>query len=349
MTTYSIHLYRNLAFLLIATSAFAKGPADQSVATIIDTTGTISTKKEPKNQKQKYPATSQIDVSSATISAPAQTITQTTVPTQAPAKTADASLKKKKRSRSNKVAQIKEKKPKKKTISTMNYLELKEGKERLMAAGDKEIALKYMQKMVPLCTDLSELCTLMVELADTLLETGSPDEAGTTYLEFTKLYPGHEKVEYATYKAIECRFNRILSADRDQTITREALELTEQFLARSDVFTTHIHDVERIRDACRTRLLESEISIASYYLKKGSFDEAEYRLTSMRSTFVPVLPSSEPDILHLECLLAEKQNNTEQLLKKQAELSERFPATNATHLITAQMAKKSKKRSSDRF
>ncbi len=214
----------------------------------------------------------------------------------------------------------KTKKPKKKTISEMNYDELKETKNRHAAAGNKELALKYMQKMVPLCNDLCERGTLMLEVADTLLETSSPDEAGIMYQEFSTMYPGHERIEYASFKAIECSFSALLIPERDQTATKHTIELAQEFLTHVN-FKQYRDNVTSMLTTCNQRLFESETSIINFYLKQNNIAPAQQRIARARSSFISMLPSCEPTILELECLVAQKTNNKELLLQKQAELA----------------------------
>ncbi len=226
-----------------------------------------------------------------------------------------------------------------KTISTMSFEELKNSKNQLLASNNKTIAIKYLEKMVPLCNDFEELKLIMLELADLLFDTGKLEKAGKMYTEFTKLYPGSDKVEYATYKNILCAFYSVFEVDRDQSKTKEALELTEQFLARSDLFTTYEKDVKNINKKCHEKLVESEINIFTFYMNKGSLTAAQKRLDGIRKDFLPQLPSLEARFINLECQLAQKQNNTKLAEQKRTELTQKFPEYSTK--LTANKTKRS--------
>lgn len=208
----------------------------------------------------------------------------------------------------------------------MSYSELKASKDRMLAAGDKTTALRFLEKMIPTCNDLDELRVVMLELADLLFDTGDLEKAGKMYREFSTLYPGNVKVEYALYKAILCAFYATLDSERDQTKTKDTVELAETFLTRQELFTTHTKDVLTILADCRKKLFDNEKTIFSFYLNRGSYKSAQKRLEGMRKDYLVTLPSIEGQLLALECDLAEKQNLPEIVSKKQAELAEKFPA-----------------------
>jgi outer membrane assembly lipoprotein YfiO len=232
----------------------------------------------------------------------------------------------------------KKRKPKKKresksqkerhTLNTMTYEELKEAKDRYLKNNDKPTALKFLAKMVPKCDDLKELHVIMLELADLHYTLGEFEDAGTVYQEFIKLYPGSEKVEYATYKALVCSFDQIRDADRDQSKTKDTLELANTFLNRS-VFVTHRKQVQEIATKCQQRLLDSDISVINFYLNRGSNNAAQKRLAQVRENFIAPLPASEATILALEANVAQAQNDLKLAENKRLELALKFPTQSA--------------------
>lgn len=226
----------------------------------------------------------------------------------------------------------KKEKDKRKTISDMNYDELKAAKKRYLEANNKDSALKFMQKMVPLCSDLTERGQLMLEVADTLFDLSDPEQAGTMYQEFSTMYPGHERIAYASKRAIECSFATILIPERDQTATKNTIELAQAFL-KEDAFRTFHAEVQTILDACHQRLFESEVSIVQFYLHQQNIGPAQRRIADLRTTMVPVLPSCEQKVIELEYKVALLTDNTEEIIKKHLELSERAPEKAPTLII----------------
>lgn len=188
----------------------------------------------------------------------------------------------------------------KKTLSTMNFEELKKSKEELAKSGNKKTAIKYLERMVPICSDLNELKTIMLELAQLLYETEDYTKASKMYHEFTLLYPGSDEVEYAMYQAITSTFKLTLDAEHDQTKTVEAKELAQAFLDRSS-FATYKKDVEAIAVQCEERLLESETNIFNFYMKRGNYVAAKTRLSTIKQAYVgKLIPDVGMRIANLE-------------------------------------------------
>ncbi len=174
----------------------------------------------------------------------------------------------------------------------MNYDELKASKNMLVASGDKSTALKYLEKMVPLCSDMNELKDIMLELAELFFENGSFEKASKMYHEFTLLYPGSNDVERAMYRAIASTFQLTLDAEHDQTKTCETLELAEEFMKHS-LFATFREEVASIISLCHQRLFESEALIFNFYINCGNRTAAQKRLATMKETY---LSRNIPDV-----------------------------------------------------
>ncbi|GAG74971.1 unnamed protein product, partial [marine sediment metagenome] len=208
----------------------------------------------------------------------------------------------------------------KKTLSSMNFEELKQSKDEQLATNNKDGAIKFLEKMIPQCTDMRELEKIMIELGDLYYETERLTKAYTMYREFVNMYPGSQKVEYALYRAIVCKFDGINDAERDQTPTKETLALAEEFLERSDVFTTHIDDVKTIRKQCRDRLFDNVESIFNFYLNNKRVISASQRITTIKKEFGTkdeeenlLEVAFEPRIINLEIEFAQAINNNELL------------------------------------
>lgn len=215
--------------------------------------------------------------------------------------------------------------PQKNRFKDMGYEELEKAKNARMAEKNYDAALRYFESMKPQCTDLRKLHDLMVEYADLLWTMQDLDKAGKMYQEFVKLYPGSDRNEYASYRAIECNFKQIRDIDRDQSKTIETIELAQQFLERSSVFVTYADQVQEIFIKCQEHLLASDIHVFHFYVHRGQLASAKKRLELIRTTFVPILPKREADILNLEWHFALEQNKSELAATKLAELTQKFP------------------------
>lgn len=243
----------------------------------------------------------------------------------------------------------------KKTIKTMSMQELIEKKDELLAAGDKLTAAKFAEKMVTKCNDLTQRGLYMLDLADLQFELGNLKKAELVYKEFAALYPnfkheGEDKTEYALYKEIVCSYLSILDADRDQTKTKETLELVNLFDERSQgSFKKFDQDVVTIKKECVRRSMDSEINIFNFYLHRGSYRAAQHRLAKIEETYKAMtqdLPQVNEIVDELKLALEDKKT-------KAGVVTPVFkPAQEAAQLAEAtatQVASVEKKNMVDRF
>ncbi len=184
-------------------------------------------------------------------------------------------------------------------LDKLAYPELCERYQEYKAKGDKEMVLKYAERMVKMCDDPAELADLTLEVGDLYFDKGWLTEAEQYYSEYSLIFQGSEKAEYAHYKSILCAFKRTLDIDRDQTKTEEAIAMADKFLARP-AFTTHAKEVETIRLECYKKLAEREIYVCDFYIKKGSVRACERRLDVLKTEWLPKLPELGPRVAVLE-------------------------------------------------
>jgi outer membrane assembly lipoprotein YfiO len=235
------------------------------------------------------------------------------------------------------------KKAQKITMRDMTYEELSLHKNQYIVTQDYETAIKYIEKMMPLCPDLPQRSELALELADLTFESNSFEKAGKIYLDFIKFYPGNEMVEYAYYKAILCSADSILDAMRDQTKTKDTLELIGRYLERQDVFTQYKNEILNLQKLCYQRLAENEFSIIEFYTNHKNFKAVHNRLEGLKKDYVNKIPEIKANILVCEIDMAKKQNNLELAQAKLEELQTSFPAykQNTNTIAVAQVEKKS--------
>lgn len=212
-----------------------------------------------------------------------------------------------------------------KTATVQSYDELKKTKDELVAAHYKDRAAKILQKMLALATDVNDIATIMIELADTYFELGVLEKAELLYREFGHLYPGNTLVEYALYRAIVCSFYGILDTDRDQTRTRETIARGQEFLSRSSVFRQYSRDVEEMVKKCHEHLFTSELNIARFYGNQGKMTAATTRLAQIEKDFAGKIDNLKPRLLCAECECAQWNRDIDTLEKKTTELVQLYP------------------------
>lgn len=194
-----------------------------------------------------------------------------------------------------------------KTMRSMNFVELAKRKQELLSFGDAFTAIKYVEKMIPLCDDLEMKGELILELADLNFECGYLKVAEARYKEFADLYPGAAKTEYALYKAITTSFAQTLAIDRDQTKTNETLKLIDDFFARHSVFTNYDKQVEQVKQQCWEKLFESELYVARFYISiRQNSIAAQKRMTLIEDKYLDKLPDAGTRLAQLKADFAQQ-------------------------------------------
>jgi len=207
------------------------------------------------------------------------------------------------------------------TYLDMEYEQLIRAKDAQKAKHNNTATIKYLEQLLKIGTDITFVAEHLLELADTLFADKQLQKAGLVYTQYCSLYPGSEKKEYALYRSLECSFSCILSFDRDQTKTEETLALTELFLIQEH-FTTYRTEVMHIQQQCYAQLAASECNICKFYLDRGKIKAAEKRIQKIRSSWLPTLPTLEPEIISLETQLNEQKEMIELLNSKNMQLAQ---------------------------
>jgi outer membrane protein assembly factor BamD len=115
-----------------------------------------------------------------------------------------------------------------------------------------------------------------LEIAEGYFNTEQYEEAILAYDEFVKLYPGNINIPYARFKEALCYFNQISQADRDQSMTKKAIEKFEKVI-KDFPDTPYAVKAYNYLKFSRKRLAEQEIFIANFYFKSGKYKSAEKR------------------------------------------------------------------------
>lgn len=203
-----------------------------------------------------------------------------------------------------------------KTIKTMDYEEIKELKKQYLEKGNNTSHLLCIEQMMRLSTDIEQKSMLLLEWADLLYEMKHYEQAAVKYREFDLLYPGDKAVQRTKYQTINALFNTILSADRDQSRTKEVISLADQFLEKES-FTQYRSQVKHIRNQCQQRLLDSYLVICDFHIKREKYYAAQVWLKELRSDILPHATELEYKVLERELLVAKGQNNSDLVEEKQ--------------------------------
>ena len=105
---------------------------------------------------------------------------------------------------------------------------------------------------------------------------GSYVYAQNEYREFLAFYPTNPRADYAQMQLGMVHFNQMLSPQRDQTETREAIKEFEVFVERFPNSKLITQVKERLREA-KDRLSSSDVEVGNLYLRIRLYSAAEDR------------------------------------------------------------------------
>src|SRR5579859_798636 len=205
-------------------------------------------------------------------------------------------------------------------IKDLTYEQLKVTKDALLAEEDLLGVRRYIERMLVVSTDLNDLKDLRLEIADINFDLGDLEKAETYYNDYISFYPGSDLLEYATYKAILSCFYQTLESDRDQSKTRQSINLAESFL-KQESYKTYTEDVKSIQELCTARAFESELNVFNFYVSQNKLKAAHQRLDYIKEHFTSKDTAVLLPILTAEATLAQSEGNVELYNLKQKEIT----------------------------
>jgi outer membrane assembly lipoprotein YfiO len=206
-----------------------------------------------------------------------------------------------------------------KTYKEMNLDELILAANRMVASQNYESGIKYIERAIGLCDDVYHLAELFILLADLFYKAGDYDKALFAYTEFTKQYPGSERLEYALYQAVSSAWKSTSMPDRDQTMTEKTVELCTDFL-RIKRFKEYTEQVKQVKVAAEEKLIQSELNVIQFYIARKFFASAHHRITLFRDVWVSRKSDLEWHIVVQEYNLAVAEKNNESMIEKMNKL-----------------------------
>ena len=107
--------------------------------------------------------------------------------------------------------------------------------------------------------------------------------AQNEFREFLAFYPTHQRADYAQMQLGMVHFNQMLSPQRDQTATKEAIKEFQVFLERFPRSPLINQVRQRLREA-KDRLADSDLQVANFYRSIRNYVAAEDRYRSILKT-----------------------------------------------------------------
>ncbi len=205
-----------------------------------------------------------------------------------------------------------------------NAEKLFQSAERLLERGLWEDAVTAWEQVrdAYYTPELSMLAEL--KIAETYYLAERYPEAATSYSEFLRRYPNDFRSSAVSFRLGQSYYRQILSRDRDQTNTRNALNTFEDFLRKypNDPNATQ---AEQFALRARTRLADHEVYVGRFYLQRKQYQPAIQRLESILTQFPDYYYRDEAFFFLGRAYLAAGQTaEARQILSK---LMEEFPAS----------------------
>jgi len=110
------------------------------------------------------------------------------------------------------------------------------------------------------------------------------EEAALAFQDFLKQHPNDFRAATILYRMGLCYYQQILSPDRDQTSTENALHSFEE-LVRRYPDDPNAQEAKYLILRCKTRLAEHEVYVGWFYLKKKHYQAAIKRLEGILQSF----------------------------------------------------------------
>ena len=115
-------------------------------------------------------------------------------------------------------------------------------------------------------------------------------EAISAYEDFVQLHPKNEAIPYVKYQIGVCYYEQMLSKDRDQTPTRQAI-LSFERLLREHADSAYASEATKKINDCRKLLAEHELYVGRFYYKSKHYGAALGRFEGVITGYIDVLPS----------------------------------------------------------
>ena len=173
--------------------------------------------------------------------------------------------------------------------------------------------------------ELSMLAEL--KIAEAYYVSKRYEEAAQAYQDFLKQHPNDFRAATILYRMGLSYYQQILSPDRDQTSTQNALQSFQE-LTRRFPDDPNAQEAGYLILRCRTRLAEHEVYVGHFYLKRKQYLPAIKRLKGILNSFPDYYYRDEAYFYLGNAYLKTNQADAAKVIFKK--LDEEFPASDYT-------------------
>ncbi len=145
-------------------------------------------------------------------------------------------------------------------------------------------ARKDLQRLMNQYPDSELVSQARLTAARTLYHDKKYDEAQSEYLRFMELYPQHDRLDEAHYYLGMTYYRLSDTPDRDQSVTKKALEQFD-IVIKQMPDSTYIADAKERILICRHKLAEKEAYVGRFYYSRGNYGAAVGRFRLLLASY----------------------------------------------------------------
>ena len=127
-----------------------------------------------------------------------------------------------------------------------------------------------------------------LKLADAYFNDERYPEAISAYEDFARLHPKNEAIPYVLYQIGECHYRQMLTIDRDQAATQQAILAFERLLKSHPRSPYEENAMKKVR-FCRQHLADHEVYVGRFYYKSKHYRAALARFQGVLNGYEDVL------------------------------------------------------------
>jgi len=176
--------------------------------------------------------------------------------------------------------------------------------------GNFDKAIKIFEYIKDTYPFTPEALIAQLRLADVYYYKHDYQNALLSYQQFIKLHPKHKQAPYALYQAGMCYFHQIPSIDRDQTPTKNALEIFKRLIKEHPTSRYTKRALIKIK-ICREKLAAHEFYVGRFYYRTGRYKSALLRLRNLIENYyeLPISRKAQVYLDRCKSKLKKKQYN----------------------------------------
>jgi outer membrane protein assembly factor BamD len=150
--------------------------------------------------------------------------------------------------------------------------------------GNYNSALEHFEKLRDWYPFSKFAILAELKIADSHYRLEEYEDAIFAYEEFAELHPRNEAIPYVLYQIGRCYFDRMDTIDRDQSVTRKALEMFKR-LNEKHPDNSYALKADKHINECLKSLAGHELYVGRFYYKTKHYKAALHRFKAVLSRY----------------------------------------------------------------